>query len=141
MPSGIYTNAMPRVWGGDIDWLNDSFSAYLIDLNTYAPDLANDADISAIPEGAILSEVNVAGTFINGLALFADTVTFPSVPAGDAQAGAVVIFKDTEFESSSYLVSIFDEGVSPDFPLTLDGTDVTITWPAEGLILNVITVV
>lgn len=134
MASGMYYRSFARFFGGDLDYVNDTFSAYLVS-NAYAPDRENDETIGDIPEAAVLAETQVDGRFISGLALFADALNFPSVPAGDVPASAVVIFKDDELTSTSYLCFVYDADVLDTFPMTLDGTDVIINWPVEGLFL------
>lgn len=136
MASGVYVKSVSRFFGGDIDYINSSFSAFLIDLSVYAPDLLNDEDLNDIPEAAILSEASFNGRFITDLNFYGESIVFPSVAASETvTGGAVVIFKESEFNDGSYLCFLLDSEVSSDLPIPLDGTDITVNWPASGLMV------
>lgn len=134
MASGKFNSGFAHFFGGDMDYVNDAFSAYLITYTAYAPDLENDETIANIPEAAIIAETQLEGKYLNGLDFFADPIVFSAVAASTTPADAIVIFRDADLASNSYLLCIMDTDVSSELPVTLDGTDVVCNLPAGGFL-------
>lgn len=133
MLSGMYISSFGKYHGGDLDFENDAFSAVLVDTDLYAPNRETDQNIGDIPDGAIIAETLLQGKFVDGLQLHADNAIFPSVPAGDLIARAIVVYRDDVSVSDSALFLLFHEDDVPDLPIVPDGTDITISWHANGM--------
>ena len=130
MASGLYASCLAALMSGDLDVVNDSISAMLIDLDEYTPDLDNDASLADIPEAAHIQESLLLGKALVGSVLQADPTVFSSVPAAaGVTIGAIVVFKDAETFAGSTLYYFSDEAA--ELPVAPDGTDVTVTW-GEG---------
>jgi len=133
MAFGMYETAFTKFFGGDVDFINNNISAFLIDTDHYTPDRSNDETVSNIPDASILSETALSGKFISGLQLHADALVFSSVTSSTLIGRAIVIFVDAELENDSHLLFIYDSSTAPEFPITPDGTDVTVNWSTAGL--------
>lgn len=133
MASGMYSKGVAAIMGGDIDLVNHTISAILISTaGSYTPDLSADTFQTDIPEASQVAEVILTSKTIDGRTFRADAVVFPSVAAG-ADLVAVALIKDSGTQASSNLICYLDNAV--EFPITPDGTNVTIVWDtgAEGI--------
>lgn len=125
MASSRYLKAREKFGNGDIDWVNDTIHATLVDTSQYVVDLSSDEYLDSIPDDAIVSTVQLTGKSNADGVLDADPVVFPNVDAG-ANIGAIVLWKDTGFVNSSPLIAYIDN--APELPVIGDGTDITVTW-------------
>lgn len=133
MASGMYSRGVAAIMGGDIDLTNNTISAVLLSTaGSYTPDLSADTFQTDIPEASQVAEVILTGKTIDGRTFRADDIVFPSVAAG-VDLVAVVLLKDTGAQASSNLLCYLDNAV--EFPITPDGTNVTIVWDTgtEGI--------
>lgn len=121
--SAMYDHGVSQIMGGNIDLINDNITAILVDTTLYTADLINDEVQSDIPAAAVLSEKRLTGNTLDLSTFRADNTVFKSVQGN--QVGAVVIIKDSNSYSTSPLLAYID---APEFPITPDGSDVTITW-------------
>lgn len=134
MANGMFGGGKLALASGNVDWINASFSALLVDLSHYSPDLADDISLADIPEAAIVATANINGKALSLVEiageifcqLIADNVVFNSVPEEGKEVTAIVIALNAETFSGSTLLFIWDD-VSQ-FPVTPDGTDITIEW-------------
>lgn len=63
----------------------------------------------------------------------AAATTFSAVPAqGGSNVTALVVFKFVTNDTDSPLIAYIDTGTG--FPLTPNGSDITVTWNAEGVL-------
>lgn len=124
MASGLYENGVKALMGGDIDLINSTIAAVLVDSTEYTVDLANDVDISDVGEDAILKEATLTGKTLDGTTFRADSVTFASVTADNADA--VVLFLDATTDAGTILIAYLDN--APEFPAAPSAEDVIINW-------------
>jgi len=122
MSSGMYEKGVNAIMGASIDLVNDRIAAWLIDTSFYTPDLNNHSSLSDVPEDSLLSEIVLTGKTLDGTTFRANDIVFPSVAGG--KADAVILFVDTDEYESSLLICYLDN--APEFPITPDGTDITI---------------
>ena len=88
-------------------------------------DLDNDISQADIPTAAIISERTLTGqSWVNGI-MDADDIVFPSLTSTQ-DVGAIAIVKHNTILAQSYLI-YFDDS-APEYPVTPDGSDLTITW-------------
>lgn len=122
--AGLFVNGIQRIMRGEIDLVNDEITAVLVDLTKYTPDLDTDSSQEAIPEAAMLCEVELTGRTLDGTTFRADSVTFTGVESGTA--GAVVICKNSDAYSTSPVLALLDD--APEFPIEADGQDIVVNW-------------
>lgn len=133
MASGLFLAGKQGLQGGDIDLVNDDISAVLVDLSLYTPDLGVDESLADIPEAAIIAESLLLGKALDPVedggtwfSVFrADDTVFNSVTSV-LEVSALVLFKKGIAYSESPLIFLEDE--APQYPITPDGTDITIQW-------------
>jgi len=114
---------------GSIDFESDSIAAILVDSSSYTVDLSANSTIEDIAEAAQISEVTLTGkSVVNGV-FNCDAITFSSV-TGD-NADAIVLFVNADDVEECLLICYVDN--ASEFPLTPDGTDITISPSATGL--------
>jgi hypothetical protein len=126
MTSGIYTAALSAFLSGDIDLLNDPISAMLVTTEEYTVDFDHESQ-SDVPNAAVLSIVSLSNpTIIDGV-FRADDLVFSGVAASDEITGdAIILFVNASTLSGSHLIAYLDN--APEFPVTLDGEDITVVW-------------
>ena len=131
MASGMYISGVASMMSGDIDLLNDTISALLIDTDFYTPNLSTHTSQADIPEAAQIAELVLTGKTLDSTAFRADDAVFNSVVG--SKVAAIVLIKDTEVYETSLLICFLDN--APEFPIVPDGTDITIKWDlgAEGI--------
>jgi len=126
MASGIYVAGKRAMMGGDVDLINDAIGAALIDLDAYTPDLSEDESLSDVPDAAVLAQTVLTGKALDGTAFRADNAVFASVADEGQTATAVLLYLDEDTYSGSTLIALFDDSTA--FPVTPDGTDITVQW-------------
>lgn len=125
MTSGLYRAGVSAIMSGNIDLLNDSISAMLVDTTVYTVDLTSDSTQDDIPSAAQIAEVTLTGKTLDGTTFRASDATFTGVDSGET-IGAVIIFLDTDYDSTSLLLAYIDN--ADEFPLTTDGTAITVAF-------------
>ena len=126
MASGMYSFGIAELMAGGIDVVNDTLAAVLVS-TAYTPLLNSDEYQTAIPDAALLDEVDLTGQEIDGTAFKADAVTFSDVDSGET-CGGVVIVKNTGDTSTSVLLAYVEAT-----PFSTDGTSVVINWDTDGI--------
>jgi hypothetical protein len=125
MAKGLYDKGRDKFSLADIDWVNDTVRAVLVDTSVYTVDLVNDEYLSDVPQSARIATVTLTGKSTAAGVVDANDTTFPNVTTG-AAVGAVVIFKDIGIDNGSPLVHYNSEAAG--LPITGDGDDVVIRW-------------
>ncbi len=130
MASLLYPLGKKAFLDGDIDLLNDTIRAVLIDTGTYTYDAAHNAydDLSGVvgsESGAFASKTTTAGVFD------AADISFTAVTGATAEA--VVIFKDTGTPSTDLLIAYIDSTSNASLPVTPNGGDINVAWNASGI--------
>ena len=132
MSKGLYKNGVSEIMAGNIDLVNSTISALLIDKTYYTVDFTNDISLSDIADTAELSHKEMSGKTIDGTVFRANDTTFVSVTG--TKADAVVLYLDEDTEEASALIYYADD--QAEFPITPDGTNITIAWDtgANGIV-------
>jgi hypothetical protein len=122
--SAVYPLALEAVLAGDIDYLDGTINAQLID-STYTYSAAH-GNLSDVTAGARISDpVTLTGKDLAGGWALCDDLAFPDVPGGDTVAG-VVIYLDTGDDTSSTLIAHLDR-FADTAPISIDTDDAAIT--------------
>lgn len=125
MASAIYDKARKAFLDADIDMLDDTIKAILVDSADYTLDLANHDFLDDIPAAArVGSAVTLANKTTTAGVFDADDITFTGV-SGD-QFEYIIIYKHTGTESTSNLICCIDTATG--LPCTPNGSDITVTW-------------
>lgn len=128
MANQFYPNGKEHLLAGDIDWDADTIKVVLVDTADYTYNSADDALDDIAAGGRVATATLASKTNADGLIDAAD-VTFSAV-SGD-QSEALVIYKDSGVESTSYLLLYFDSVTG--LPVTPNGGDIIIQWNASGI--------
>ena len=125
MANALYNTGRQAFLEGDIDWLDDTIKAVLVDTADYTPDLVNHDFLDDVSSAArVATSAALSGKSAdNGVADAADVV-FSSV-SGD-QAEALILYKDTGTETTSPLIAYLDSAAG--LPVSPDGSDITVQW-------------
>lgn len=128
--SDLYKAGVNSIMAGQIDLGNADLSALLIDTSLYTADLDTDLSQADIPVEAVLSTVTLTGSSVTDGIFSADGVTFPAVVGNEASA--IILVLNAPTYSASTLIAYLDDAT--EFPITLDGSDVIVSWDvAEGI--------
>ncbi len=126
MAKQFYPSYLDAVQQGSINLLTDTIKAALVDSGVYTFSTAHDFynDVSA---GVAGTPQALTSKTLSGGALDAADLTYAGVVAAGSvnSVEAVVLYKDTGTPSTSPLICYLD-GVT----LTLNGSDVIVTWGA-----------
>jgi hypothetical protein len=129
MANAIYPSAKEAFLSGDLDLVNGTVRAVLVDTGVYTYNAAHEdyADLSGVvgTESDALSSKTVA----DGVFDAAD-VTFSSVTGNTVEA--IVLFLDTGTPENDLLIAYIDTA-SSGLPATPNGGDITITWSGSGI--------
>jgi len=129
MASGFYASGIAAILKGSIDLESDSLAAFLIDSGSYTVDLSSDTTIEDIADAARLSEKTLSGKTVVGGVFDCDAITFSSVEGTNADA--IVLFVNADDVEDCQLICYIDNAA--EFPLTPDGTDITVNPSATGV--------
>lgn len=124
MANALYAKAKEAFLSKQIDLLNDTIKATLVDSADYTLDLANHDFIDDVPAGARVATVTLSGKSVTGGVFDAADATFSSV-TGD-QCEYIIIWQDTGTESTSCLIAIIDTATG--LPITPNGADINVVW-------------
>jgi hypothetical protein len=128
MANELYTTYKSAALQGDVDLVNDTISAVLVDTNDYTPDTTNHQFLDDIPAGARVASANLSNTSVSSGVFDADDVTFSNVSGDECEA--LVIYQDTGTASTSLLVAYIDNANG--LPVTPNGGDITVEWDNGG---------
>jgi len=124
MANALYGKGRNKFLTGDIDWVNDTVKAILIDVADYTVDIDVDEFVDDIGASAKVSEATLSGkSAALGVADASDTV-FTSVSGDECEA--LVLYKDTGTPATSPLIAYIDTATG--LPVTPNGGDITVTW-------------
>ncbi|MFA5439641.1 hypothetical protein [Dehalococcoides sp.] len=124
MANALYAKAKQAFLSKQIDLLNDTIKATLVDSADYTLDLANHDFIDDVPAGARVATVTLSGKSVTGGVFDASDPTFSSV-TGD-QCEYIIIWQDTGTESTSHLIAVIDTATG--LPITPNGADINLVW-------------
>lgn len=124
MANALYGLGRDAFLNGNIDWVNDTITAVLVDTATYTVSIDVDDFLADIPVGERVATQALAGqSTALGVADATDTVF--STVTGDV-VEAVVIYKDTGSAATSNLLVYIDTATG--LPVTPNGGNITVQW-------------
>lgn len=107
MASQRYTKANERFMVGEIDLLDDTIKAVLVDGSDYTPDFDTDEFIDDIPGGAVVgTAATLASKSVTGGVFDCAPITF-TAPSGDP-CEHLALYKDTGTPATSPLIALLD---------------------------------
>lgn len=123
MAARLYSKFKEHLLSGDIDLMNDTIVALLVS-SDYVPDTATHESRAAIPSSAVIAEATLESTQVtNGIFDADDTVFFDVEGSPVTQ---IIILQDADIFSQALLIAVIDD--ASQFPVTPDGTNITIQW-------------
>lgn len=141
MANVVYNRAKKNLMDGTID-LDTSAIKVLLVTSAYTPD----ADHNFVSQVSANELVNVSGTGYarktlssktvtqddtNNLAYFdAADLSYTAINAGTAKAA--IVFYDTGSDATAVLIAYIDQGFGAG--VATNGSDLTLTWPATGIL-------
>lgn len=124
MANQFYGLGRNKFANADIDWVNDTIRAYLVDTALYTVSIDVDEFLDDIAAGAKVANAALAGKSTTlGTCDANDTVL--STVSG-ASCEAIVLAKWTGTEATSALIGYIDTATG--LPITPNGGDITLTW-------------
>lgn len=130
MASYLYGLGREKFLNADIDWAAHDIKCLLVDGADYTPTQNTDEFHDDVASGGIVSTSANLGTKTStlGTADAAD-VTLTSV-TGD-QCEYIIIYRDSGVSATSPLIAKIDDYTG--LPVTPNGGNITIAWPASGI--------
>jgi len=129
MSNLLYPLGKQSILDNTIDWADDTVKVVLL-TEDYTYDAAHQF-LSDIPAS---SRVSISTGLLNKTDLLgvadADDIDLLAV-TGPNDILYIVVYKDTGVEATSPLIVYVD--TAPELPRTPDGSDITITWAANGV--------
>jgi hypothetical protein len=124
MSNALYPKFKELLLGGDIDLVNDTIKVILIDTDDYTYSTTHDYynDIATASRVSI-AQTLVGKTITNGV-FDATDVTYTAVTGDGTEA--IIIFKDTNDETTSPLIAYIEGLVTP------NGGDINIQWDSNA---------
>jgi hypothetical protein len=140
--SFAYTPAKEHFAKGTLAWQTSDIRVLLVMANTTADTDQDAGTISAIGtldeyDGASYARKAVTGEAVNRddannrAELDANDITWSALGAGTRQAQAMVVLAFVTNDSDSIPIAYIDSG---GFPFAGTGSDVAVTWNAEGIV-------
>lgn len=124
MANALYDKGRNAFATGDIDWVNDPITVFLIDTNDYTVDLATHEFLTSVPGAArVASSALAAKTAVAGV-VDANDAIFSSVSGDPSEA--LILVKATGSDATSNLIAYYDTATG--LPVTPNGGDITVTW-------------
>lgn len=132
MADAFYNKFLHALGLGTIDLSTGNFRLALVDTGTYTVDTSDtghqyESDLS----GVLTEPLLVTPTWVNRVFDAADFSGTYTDPGGGGTGEAFVLYKDTGTPATSPLIAYFDSPAA--LPITLDGTDDSITFNASGI--------
>lgn len=136
MANKFYNKGLEGFASAEIDWVDDTIRAFLVDSANYTPDMANHDYLDDIPTNARFgnSGSSTRGnapalsskTLTNGILDAANTVFTSMTPAATVCEYLVIFKDDGVADSSSRLICLIDTMTG--LPVTFNGANITISW-------------
>lgn len=129
MANAVYEKGFDNLLRGNIDVINNTVGAVLVDLNDYTPNIAADELLSAVPAAARVETVAITGVSTDGQGTMdANDPTFANATGDTAEA--VVIYAGDG--TSNRLLLFYDS--CPGLPVTPNTGDILVQISAAGLL-------
>jgi hypothetical protein len=124
MANALYDAGRDAFANGNIDWVNDTIGAVLVDAADYTVNLGTDDNLDDVPGAARVATATLTGKSTSAGVCDATDMTFTAV-SGD-QSEALVLYKDTGTEGTSTLIAYIDTATG--LPVTPNGNDIDVVW-------------
>lgn len=124
MTKSLYDEGRDQFANGNIDWVNDTIKAILVDLADYTLNLSAHDFVDDVPAAARVATAALSGKSTSAGTVDASDLTFSSVTGDESEA--IILYKDTGSEASSPLISFDDEASG--LPVNPNGGDIRISW-------------
>ncbi len=132
--AAIYPKALEAFANGQIDWLTNKIRAYLIDAADYTYSTTHEF-LSSVPVGSRVANSDLTGkTNVSG-ALDANDTVLAGVSGDPSEAvilvRAAAVDPGTDLaETAQRLIAYIDNYSG--FPVTPNGTNITVQWPSDA---------
>ena len=132
MANAFYNKGLENLWNGNINWEAGDIKVVLVNHGVDAPVVATDEFLSDIGATArIATSANIASkTLVAGV--IDSTVNLTISTVSGATVESMSLYVDSGAASTSELF-IYIDTVTPPFPFTPNGGDLTIEWNASGI--------
>lgn len=125
MADKLYDKGREGFATAEIDWIDDTIKAVLVDTGAYTFNQSSHQFLSDIASGArIATSSALAVKSATAGVCDADDVTFSTVTGPTVEA--VVLYKDTGTASTSRLIAYIDSATG--LPVTPNGGDINVVW-------------
>lgn len=127
MANALYGKGRAAFGNAQIDWVDDTIKAMLVDTADYTVSIDTHEFLSDVPAGAREETITLTGkTNVLGV-MDADDAVFTGTSGDPCEA--IILYKDTGDPATSPLIAYIDTATG--LPVTL-GSDVTIRWAAAS---------
>ena len=123
MANQLYPKGKENFLSGNIDMLSDTITIALVDTGAYTFDNTHVSFADVTPSAVVANTQLASKSVGNGVFDSADA-TFNNVTGN--QSEALILFKDTGTNSTSYLIAYIDSATG--LPVTPSGGDITVTF-------------
>jgi hypothetical protein len=126
MASTWYKSGIVEMMRGNIDLVNDVLIGVAVSPE-YVPNFETDQNQNDLPTASQLGEALLTGKSLDGTALLADTLVFPTV---SGNVGGIVLVRDSGDYDTSTLVAYIE---SDNFPAAISGP-LNFSWAGSGVV-------
>lgn len=123
MANKLYPKGKEHLLNGDIDLINDTIKAILVDTADYTYADADEALDDVTGAGIVATATLGTKSTTNGVFDAAD-ITYSSVTGDSCEA--LVIYLDSGVAGTSYLIAYIDTATG--LPVTPNGGDIDVVW-------------
>lgn len=126
MANVLYTKAKQKFLEGEIDLIDNTINASLVDTGLYTVNLSTDDFRDDINNDAVIATQPLGTKSVTDGVFNAANSVFPNVPATANTIEAVVIWKDTGTPGTSPLIAYIDSATG--LPVTPNDGNITLIW-------------
>lgn len=133
MANSLYAFGRQYILTGSLAPLTDTVKACLI-TTAYVPSLSADQHLNNLGTNRVGTDQTLTGKAVTNGYLTAANLTFAAVPGGST-VGFIGVYKlvgdGSSTDTTSPLIVLYDTATG--LPVATAGTDITVTWNAQGL--------
>jgi hypothetical protein len=123
MANQLYPKGKENFLSGNIDMVNDTITIALVDTASYTFDNTHISFANVTPSAVVANTQLASKSVGNGVFDAADAI-FNNVSGN--QSEALILFKDTGTNTTSYLIAYIDTATG--LPVTPSGGDITVSF-------------
>jgi hypothetical protein len=131
--NSLYAFGRQYILTGSFAGLTDTLKACLI-TNAYSPNLSTDQHLNNLGTARVGTDQTLTTVGVTNGFLTAANLTFPAV-AGGSTVAYIAVYKlvgnGSSSDTTSPLIVLWDTATG--LPVATGGTDITVTWNAQGL--------